>query len=76
MKTFLSIIRNIPEPLKKFLKEKGVYKRYIKNCLNWDLTTKSTHRSSNMYLAFSWIDSPENYDFWSNLHDEFLNLKK
>lgn len=73
MKTFLSIIRNIPEPLKKFLKEKGAYRQYVKNCLNDDDLLNDPTEAGFLGRAFVWYKTKEGPAFWNSIFTQYLD---
>jgi len=49
--------------LAKFLKEKGVYKRFVNNCKEQNKERFNTDISE----AFVWFKTKEGSDYWNNL---------
>ena len=62
------IIITMPEELEKFLKEEGVYDAFVKNTKEY---YGKSIRISTITGAFSWVDSPENGEFWAKLSRKF-----
>ena len=75
--------------LYKFLKKKCVLYAYINNVMEQnggnygirELYEKSdilgiiNFCNSSIYSSFDWLDTKEGYDFWFNLHHEFMRFK-
>ena len=64
--------------LYKFLKEQGVFQRYITNACKrngCDITKKNIEeilqRCDGIGDAFIWLDTKEGHDFWSNLNEKW-----
>lgn len=60
--------------LYKFLKEKGVYKQFVKNAKSLNTmpeTIKGSKNSGDLLGAFTWASTEEGYEFWRLLHEEF-----
>lgn len=68
--------------LYKFLKEQGVFQRYITNaCKRYycDITKKNIEEilqiCNGIEDAFIWQDTKEGHDFWLNLNEKWGNYK-
>jgi hypothetical protein len=58
------------EQLEKFLKENGVFDRFWANAKD-DYADVMYVYSADLWIlrAFGWIDSPEGFEFWSDIDD-------
>lgn len=58
-------IAGMDEKLRDFLLKKKVMKKFLAN--------NPSKRAVSISSAFYWTDTPEGRDFWSELHEEFLD---
>lgn len=59
-----------------FLKKHKVYRKYMRNLKNDDITLQEIQRiHDSLYLAsaFTWRKTPEGHEFWLNLHMKWDN---
>lgn len=79
-KTFLGFFRrkpkiNIEPKLLEFLKEKGVLKEFIKNCIShykrYSLIDVRDVEFYSIMGAFDWSGTPQGARYWLELDDEF-----
>ena len=75
--------------LYKFLKKECALKAYIDNVMKQhrydyyfaklyeksDILGIINFCNSSIYSSFDWLDTKEGYDFWFNLHHEFMRFK-
>ncbi len=71
------------QTLRDFLDLHGLYPRFVHllamNPLYASVAElcRSSYEDSNLiYLAFSWEESSEGYDFWAGISDDFKVFKK
>ena len=85
------IKRNVKEAIDKnktflnFLKENKIYGRYIKNTVN-NISKRSCREkfvlssirndSDPINHGFTWSNTSENYNFWSNYHHSYIEFKE
>lgn len=58
--------------LYKFLKEKGVYKQFVKNCKSQRVENNMSRGYKNAHgigSAFIWRETQEGHDFWDRMYD-------
>ena len=63
----------ISKELRKFLKEKGVFREFKENCSLYSegMFDKKEIVIKSVDSAFRWILTPQGAIFWSNIDDEF-----
>ena len=73
------------EKFYEFLVENGALEKYIKNFIdqkNMDLnhflkkTKKEGNEDNFINNAFTWVRTPEGYDFWSHLYGDWSTYRK
>lgn len=68
------LLKIIDEDLLEFLKKNNALKKFIKNLRPNRLQQKKI--IYDMSFEFTWEDSPEHHDFWSNLSKKYEFEKK
>lgn len=66
--------RKISQNLAFFLKEKGIYTKFISNANNNKYPLVYSRMGMTIFNAFSWNDTKEGSTFWCNMHREYLKF--
>ena len=67
----------ISKKLKGFLKKKGVFMEFKKNCSIYSADTlyKKEIVIESVHSAFIWSLTPQGHTFWANIDDEFSGVQ-
>ena len=70
----------------KYLREKGILKQFINNCLSSYRAHPDRHRPITSIVcpekidlimdSFTWSETEERYDFWSRQYNDYIKWKK
>jgi hypothetical protein len=67
-------ILNISKELREFLEEKMLLEKFRDNTYNSECIGCRNDKNTNISNAFLWDKTPEKYDFWKKLDEEFNNI--
>ena len=66
--------RKISQNLAFFLKEKGIYTKFISNVNNSKFSLIHSGGEMTIFNAFAWNDTKEGGVFWCERHREYLKF--